>query len=80
MIPRVVVTGGTFGASSLQLEIGLGNATAVKSVHVFWPASKIEQQFEDLTLDAAYLIREDVSVAELLDRKPVSFQKNTMHP
>lgn len=77
-IHRVVGTGGSFGASSLQLEIGLGNASAIKSVHVFWPATKNEQQFNDLSLDAAYLIREDISVAELLDRKHVSFQKKTM--
>ena len=36
-IHRVVGTGGSFGSSSLQLEIGVGSATAIRRVEVRWP-------------------------------------------
>lgn len=40
---RVVGTGGSFGSSSLQLEIGLGHAAEVESVDVRWPGSADRQ-------------------------------------
>ncbi|MCP3912411.1 MAG: CRTAC1 family protein, partial [Actinomycetia bacterium] len=33
----LVSTGGSFGSSSLRQEIGLGNATAIRAVEVWWP-------------------------------------------
>ncbi|MCG8461941.1 MAG: CRTAC1 family protein [Holophagales bacterium] len=54
---RVVGSGGSFGASSLQLEIGLGNATAIEAVEVRWPAGEVEG-FEGLGLDAAFRLLE----------------------
>lgn len=36
-IHRVVSSGGSFGASSLQQEIGLGNATAIRVLEIRWP-------------------------------------------
>ena len=54
----VVGSGGSFGASSLEQEIGLGTADAVESLEVYWPASGIRQRFEDVPLDVAIEIRE----------------------
>lgn len=39
-IHATVGTGGSFGCNTLQQEIGLGKATAIQYVEVFWPASK----------------------------------------
>lgn len=38
-------SGGSFGANSLQLEIGLGQATQIEKVEINWPDGK--NQFED---------------------------------
>ncbi|TDI45985.1 MAG: tetratricopeptide repeat protein, partial [Acidobacteria bacterium] len=36
-IHRTVGTGGSFGSSSLQQEIGLGDARAIRSIEIRWP-------------------------------------------
>ena len=58
-IHAVVGSGGSFGASSLEQEIGLGTADAVESLEVYWPTSGIRQIFEDVPLNTALEIRED---------------------
>ncbi len=56
-IHRVVTTGGSFGASSLQLEVGLGTATAIERVVVIWPVSG-EQIFTGVALDRPFRLVE----------------------
>ena len=56
---RWVWPSGSFGGSSRQLEIGLGQATAIRSVEVSWPRTGATQRLEGLELDAFYRIRED---------------------
>ena len=58
-IHAVVGSGGSFGASSLEQEIGLGAADAVELLEVYWPTSGVRQAFEDVSLDTALEIRED---------------------
>ena len=55
---RTVGTGGSFGANSLQEEIGLGRARKIRSVEVTWPVSGKIQTFRGLEMDRAYRIRE----------------------
>ena len=57
-IYRVVGSGGSFGASPLRQEIGLGQATAIARVEIFWPRTGLTQVIGDLQLDHAYLVRE----------------------
>jgi ASPIC/UnbV protein/VCBS repeat protein len=56
-IHRLVGSGGSFGASTLQQEIGLGQATAVESVTVRWPSGLVEE-FTDVRLDAVAPLKE----------------------
>lgn len=58
-IHAVVGSGGSFGASSLEQEIGLGAADAIESLEVYWPTSGIRQIFEEAPLNSAIEIRED---------------------
>lgn len=54
-----VSTGGSFGSSSLQEEVGLGAAKSILSVTIRWPlASKPEQVATNLPLDSVVEIRE----------------------
>ena len=57
-IYRTVSTGGSFGCSPLRQEIGLGDATAIKGVTVFWPASGQTQELGGLGMDRFYKVRE----------------------
>ncbi len=51
-------SGGSFGASSLQQEIGLGNATKIRQLEVRWPATGATQIVRDLAVDRAIEITE----------------------
>ncbi len=74
-ICRTVGTGGSFGSSSLDLEIGLGGATRVIAARVLWP-SGAEQVFAGLTMDRVYKLREGDPAAVPIERKRLSFQSN----
>ncbi len=65
-----VGTGGSFGSSSLQQEIGLADATAITAIEVAWPATGAILTFEDVAMDRVYLIREEQSTLVPQDRKP----------
>lgn len=57
-IHLLVGSGGSFGGSSMQQEIGLGDAEAVDSVTIRWPGSGAVQRFDSLEIDRAYLLIE----------------------
>ncbi|WP_148218099.1 CRTAC1 family protein [Opitutus terrae] len=62
-IHRAVGSGGSFGASPLQQHIGLGDASRILRVEIFWPATGQIQRLENLALDRSYLVREDAAAA-----------------
>ena len=51
-------SGGSFGGSSLQQEIGLGAATGIEAIEVRWPATGEAQVFRDVAMDRVYRIVE----------------------
>lgn len=59
-IYRTVGSGGSFGASSLRLQVGIGAATKVRSIDIDWPGSGTKQHFDGpVAADARYEARED---------------------
>lgn len=68
-IHRTVSTGGSFGASSLQQEIGLGAAQAVRAIEVTWPATGTTQRFEGVGRDQIVQIREGDSGIQAVSQK-----------
>ncbi len=62
-IYRTVGTGGSFGANPLRQEIGLGKASAVEKVEVFWPVTGKTQTLTGLELDRFYKVREGDAAA-----------------
>ena len=68
---RTVSTGGSFGSSTLQQEIGLGPAAAIEALRIDWPSGQ-RQQLRDLEPDRAYRIREGQAVAVPLERQPIT--------
>ena len=55
---RHVNSGGSFGGNPLRQTLGLGKATSIKSVQVYWPASDLTQHFENLEMDRFYRLTE----------------------
>ncbi len=58
VIHQVVSGGGSFGDSSLQVETGLGDATAIEAIEVKWPATGQTQVFRDVAMDQFVKVRE----------------------
>lgn len=81
-IHHVVGSGGSFGASTLRAEIGLGQALAIRAVTITWPGSGTIQEFRRLQLDRAYRIRETARAPEafLLRRVPAPAGGQSQRP
>ncbi|MFB9108674.1 FG-GAP-like repeat-containing protein [Flavobacterium gyeonganense] len=45
---RIVNSGGSFGASALRMEIGIGQATVIDQIEITWPKSQKKQVFKNI--------------------------------
>jgi hypothetical protein len=66
---RTVGSGGSFGASPLRQEIGLGSAESIDRVEILWPTSKRTQVLRGLSTDAFYAVQENRQAVERLKLK-----------
>ncbi|WP_051286185.1 FG-GAP-like repeat-containing protein [Salinimicrobium terrae] len=69
---QTISSGGSFGASTLRAQIGLGKASAIQEVKVHWAGSNNKQIFRNLDLNTFYKIKEGKAKAEELDLQPIS--------
>ena len=77
---RAVGTGGSFGSSSMQQEIGLGNANKIEELEIVWAnADKTTQTFNNLKLNTFYKIKEGQNKAIQQDRKKIVFEAGMHH-
>ena len=76
---RVVGTGGSFGSSSLQLEVGLDDAVALPLVEVRWPGSTEWQAFEDLPLDSVLELEQGSGEARVVEVPSFALAAEPMH-
>jgi hypothetical protein len=84
-IYATVSSGGSFGSSSLQQEIGLGRATAIRAVEIVWAGSGRTQIFKEIAMNRFIKIREGESHPAVLEYKrvdlsPETLQKKSSHP
>jgi hypothetical protein len=79
IIYKTVNSGGSFGASPLRQEIGLGKANSIRNVEIWWPTSGLRQNFTDLQPNQCYTIREGDPNAVATILKPFRFAKVTDH-
>ena len=69
-----VTSGGSFGASSFEQHIGLGQAGRIVALEVAWPTSGIRQVFDEVPLDTHLEIIEGADSFEVLDPPSVQFR------
>jgi hypothetical protein len=66
-----VSTGGSFGESSIQQEIGLGKAEAIEGIEIRWPnRAKSVQRLGPLEMDSIYEITEGEEEVRRVPAKP----------
>lgn len=68
---HTVSSGGSFGASTLRAQIGLGKASKINEVKVLWAGSNTKQIFKNLKLNNFYKITENITEAEELNLQPI---------
>ncbi len=69
---RVVGSGASFGASSLRLEVGLGDVSQIASVEIDWPFEGSKTVLKDLEVNKVYKVlegEEEVREVKLEDFK-----------
>jgi hypothetical protein len=69
-----VNSGGSFGANPLRQQIGVGKATRIERLEIYWPASDTTQYFKNLEVDQFIQIEEEADHIEKLAWKTLSFQ------
>lgn len=74
-VHATVSSGGSFGSSSLQQELGLGTARTVRRLTVTWPTTGQVQTFEGLAVNQVVRIREGDATITTVSRKPFTFAK-----
>jgi hypothetical protein len=79
-IYRTVNSGGNYGASPLEQLIGVGHATRIASVEVFWPVTGRTQKIEGLSLKRWYEIKEDSDKATVANHPPSTPRKKLAPP
>ncbi len=79
-IHRVVGSGGSFGASPLRQEIGLGQASRIVRVEINWPRTGKTQVIEHLEMDRCYGIREGDPAAKEIVLKRFAWPTATGAP
>jgi len=76
---RTVTSGGSFGASPLQQEIGLGDAKLIETLIIHWSPDK-STSYSDISANQKIRISEDSDSPKALDYQPVPFRKSShMH-
>jgi len=59
--------GASFGSNSLQVELGLGSASRVERLEIYWPVSQQTQVFENLAVNQILKITEGDSSAKVVE-------------
>lgn len=77
-IHGLVGSGGSFGSSSMQQELGLGNADGIESVTVRWPGSGLVQTFDEVQMNRILRIVEGDEEPIVVEAAPISM--STDHP
>ena len=80
ILHRTVSSGGSFGASPLRQEIGLGDATGIDSVEIVWPAPGQTQRLGPLELDRRYHVREGSDAVARAGPPPRPHQSTSSRP
>jgi hypothetical protein len=71
-----VNTGGSFGSNPLRREIGVGRASKIDVLEVFWPTTGKTQRFENVDVDQLLEITEGRASFRRLPLESISFHHN----
>ncbi|OYX22524.1 MAG: hypothetical protein B7Z06_11520 [Flavobacteriales bacterium 32-35-8] len=71
-IYHTISSGGSFGASTLRAEIGLGKASEILELKIIWAGSGTQQTFKNIKLNSFYKIVEGNPQIQHVNLKPLN--------
>ena len=74
-VHRRVNSGGTFGANPLRQHIGIGKATRVKKIEIFWPKTNKTQVLENLDANQLIQVKEGSQDYKSLKYEKIEWKK-----
>ena len=74
-IYRAVGSVSSFGGNPLRQHIGLGQASSIREIEIWWPVSGVRQHFRNVPMDRAFHIREDREELDPIVWKPFEIGK-----
>lgn len=72
---RDINSGGSFGSSPMQAEIGVGDAAVVEELEITWAGSHIVQRFHNLKVNGFYHITEGSTTITQVRLKRLDYHK-----
>ena len=77
---QTIGVNGSYGSSSLQAEMGLGNSSEILEIKILWPSGKV-QFFNNLSVNQAYQVNEQEEELVKLKRAriPMSSESAKVH-
>lgn len=76
VIFREVNSGASFGCSPLRREIGIGKATEIDEIVIYWPVSNKVQTFKKVQPNQFLKIKEGQQEYEKLNLQPITFRNS----
>jgi len=75
-----VNSGGSFGSSPLQQEMGIGQAKSIDEIEIRWAGSQAVQRFKNIAPDQFLHITEGNNTPEVIHLKRLTFKQKTAAP
>jgi len=76
-INRYVTTGSSFGGNPFQQTIGIGKASQIDTLEIYWPTSRTTQVFHNVPVDQAFEVTEFEKTYRALHWKPIPRKSTT---
>jgi tetratricopeptide (TPR) repeat protein len=76
---RILNSGGSFGASALRMEIGIGQANLIDKIEITWPKNQKKQVFKNIQTNQYIKIIEGENILSKIDIKRILFSTAGAH-
>ena len=74
-IYRAVGSVSSFGGNPMRQHIGVGKASSIREIEIWWPVPGLRQRFRGVPVDRAFHIREGRDVLDPIEWKPFEIGK-----
>ena len=82
-IYRTVGSVSSFGGNPMRQHVGVGKASSIREIEIWWPVSGLRQKFRNVPVDRVFHVKEDRDALDQIVWQPFEFGKtkiaNPMH-